>query len=743
MSGVTIGPGFIGVNPENESELAMHFAGEVFPDGGPKSYADRSHDLTLLGRSATGMMGIGFEPGMGYLTESGLAIPITVDCHTDLAQLAMDDIRNLAIDEAGMFTHPGSGENLPFGRLLDECGLVPLERDEVEKAIREKAVAFGGQSYLPDTINPDFTLNDDGSVSLPLSHLEFLINDSRLNPERRLNILLHGRNGIRPYVDTAERDSDESLTGFTLGGALFSTGPYYWRIRTNLNDSNYQQIEQAAFGDANRIMGIGDHLSPYERHRQVEIVRRTDAELCKSGGSNDWLKFGEARITLDLYKDANPLELKPQPNIIDWGRLSLKERAHLHAGGLNALDVIRATDPDFVGAVFRLLNEHDLAACIVTPHGVTGVDVAPTDKFNADNTMEAARSFGHSRGRDERLEELWPLSESLALASDRQQVIFAPRLLAKYIPKLVEATDIRALVIGQLGDKLSLSREDHAALTTLARKGTTIAWYVNDELRELHRSGLWVRNNEIKRMAELETVIAMYGSADQKVGVGLYQPVERFISGIAESFGEDKDRVAVIHGNGPGVMLVSHLAAQKHGVMSVGVGIDVEAVGQGGPNFDPEAFAYFPAQHRSDRQELMDSLRTIPIFNEGGIGTSEEAVISACTTKLLSKLPTPHIFVQGDGLYDPIKTFVDGVIDRKLADPWVKNIFHMLNNYDDALATVLDFLEDPKTYWKQIGIPPQKLELALAAHQETARTLGLKVDTPLARKAREFIAEHA
>lgn len=119
-------------------------------------------------------------------------------------------------------------------------------------------------------------------------------------------------------------------------------------------------------------------------------------------------------------------------------------------------------------------------------------------------------------------------------------------------------------------------------------------------------------------------------------------------------------------------MKVADEEARKLGIFTIGVGIQVEQLGQGNANYEPEALVEFCTADRLPRQKIMDQNGLFSFINLGGDGTNEEDGIDGCTTKLGEKVTAPRIRidpttsrtmrdgkVQTDHFYAPAQAMAD------------------------------------------------------------------------------------
>jgi predicted Rossmann-fold nucleotide-binding protein len=387
----------------------------------------------------------------------------------------------------------------------------------------------------------------------------------------------------------------------------------------------------------------------------------------------------------------------------------------------------------------------------MSAHGVSEIPRGQTDRFMAQNTLAAARSFGIGRSIPEHLKDLTPFIEALKPAGDRSRVAILDRILAEDIPGIAKSGDVRAFLLRDFGP-LAMTKEIHNVLVDVVRTGVAIEW-ANGERRKFHRSGLWMKPEQVDRMEELDLVFAMYGTHKDAIDKRLKPQIQDFLAGMTDLV--PAYNLGVTHGNGPGVMRIADEVARAYGIMSLGVGIDVEALGQGKANLLPEGVAIFKASERLYRQEMLDKLNTISIFNVGGFGTLEEASITLCTHKLLSRLSAPSILVDPDNLYRHVKAQFDEISNRKtitiggevvdlsnspLGQAWVSNTIHRVKDYDEAQTIVQDYWNNPADYWERAGLSKQDVAMGLQNHMEVAARLGMRLAYNLTTAAKAFIS---
>lgn len=731
--------GYLAQDPECPDELGVIFS----LSGEQQSELREGDSVSIIGRSAMCLLGIDFRarPGYDYYHSivddvAGVLVPLEITPPaTTTGSRLLDDVRNLPTNSHGMYIHGEQEQALPFARILRHTNLVAMSKRAVADAIRDNLIVIGQPTEGSIPRRKNWNINDDGSVTMPLAHLEFLFHHDIMDtPEKRLNILHHGRAGLRPYVDTAERDPEDTLSIFTVGGVLFSAGPFFWKVRTTVSDGQYQQLETGSFGDGNRVNGVGAHLPSWERHRQVELLSKDVTEP---------LRYGEAQVTIEFFRPKRVID-----TTVNWGALSHQERAKIHLNGMDPLTTLLDADPRIFEDLYAKFAAEDLNAVVITPHGNTAVSVSETAKFNGQKIANAVSKHGVTRGHD--IEDLRWASELLANVSDRSRVAIVNSLRPSDASRIVEEQDVNGLLVRDWG-KVAFTEHEHTALTGLARRGVNLGWYMDGEFREMHRSGLWASPEAADRLSQLELVVAMFGGHNDQLREPLQPQVDEFFARLADLM--DPALIAAAHGNGEGMMLAGHRGARASNVMSLGSGIAAEAKGQGGFNNEPEAVVHSVSVDWLHRQNILDMLKTVSIYNIGGFGTGTEQFAALTTQKLWEVLPSPQIAVDLSGIFQDAKRWADKIssleeivlddgtqipLTRPLAQPWVANTLHLVPNYHEAGAIVEAFVRDPASYWDNAGIPPIEIAHALPLHSARMALMGMKLPSYMRAAAEKY-----
>ncbi|HEX4774997.1 MAG TPA: LOG family protein [Candidatus Saccharimonadales bacterium] len=672
--------------------------------------------------------------------------PVAVEGFTKSGENFVGDLYQLACDKApseilGVNSRTRS-KTIEGGRYVNFDFLQRLStRNETEQAIAQNLLALrvsGDESKRRPVIN------QDGSITMPIGLVQTLVNNNTLDShEQRRNAAKHGRAGLKPHLDTVERSATDKLSPFFIGGIGLSPGPFVCVIREKLDsDGNILHLPGATFIDGNRLEGIGPNLDLYTRHRQVEIVNTVKGQT-----------IGNTYVTFDVYRNLSDSEdIHPA---IDWWNMDLSQRAKIHRDGINPLDVIHASDPVTRMRLAHVYKRKGVAGVVMSAHGASEVPIGETDKFTAENVEKAAKSYGRNRELPKRLDKnLGPTIKALAPAGDRSRVFVGERLLADYMSTNVARADIRSFLVEDFGD-IYMSQQLHSAMLDLVRAGVAIGWDNQGDVRHFHRSGYWIKPEEISAFENIDFIIAMYGThraAIDRVMMPKYQEFMRLYSTLM-----NPARLGVTHGNGPGAMRMSDVTAREVGVKSLGVTIEVEGQEEGDRIHLPNATAHFKPGERLYRQQIIDRTRIAAVINQGGIGSLEETEINVCTTKLHSTLPAPTILVDPDGdYYAPIveqfrkasltkKLHLFGkeidISDSPMTQPWVVNTVHHVRDYDSdngAFSILKAFWEDPAAYWDRAQIPAREVKKAYIAHGRERARMGMKLADNISRAVKEY-----
>jgi predicted Rossmann-fold nucleotide-binding protein len=682
-------------------------------------YYDLPKDAKPAGRSAAGQLGLDLVRIVGttVVYKSDIHVPVSIDAFTETAKAFEEDINQIRTDTRQGEKLLWKEDDIRFGRMVDYSKLRRLEKDEVERAIASRLIGF---DPAPNNDKPysSYVVNEDGSVSLPLSLLSFVFNPKLLSrPEQRFNALYHGRAGLIPMVDTKLKNGEEDIPDFMVGGTVFSPGPFYVKIREQISkDGKIRQLGSAALFDGNRLMGTNPRYDDYTRNRQVEIFN--------TGSSQN---IGDTTVTIDILRpEFSASTLHP---VVNWWNMSTEQKMKTHLNGISPLDVIKAEDPASREELLNGVRGRDRTAIVMSAHGISKVDKGETPYFTAQNISEGARSFGRYREIPIDLKHLEPFVNALYPAADRSRLVVADELELKHIPNIVKSGDIRAILmrkfLGMGAKSVAISKEDHSAIVDLVREGVQIAWDNEGDLREMHRSGLWLTPEGADRIESLDLVIAMYGSHIESVTSTMEPKIKKFFEGLKEVV--PAENLGVVHGNMAGIMGIADKMARNLGIMSLGVGLDLSSVGQEEVNMQADGFLILGGNERLYRQEKLDKFNTVSIFNVGGYGTLEELFITLCSQKLTSRLPGPNILISPNDLFDDAKKLTEKIANENLGQMWVSKTLELVDSYDRATEIVKGFWKDPGAYWRSKGLLAKDIAIALKNHEEVLDQMGMRL----------------
>lgn len=661
-----------------------------------------------------------------------------MEAHTATGAALIDDLHEMSESKTSetMF----DGQPVRFGRLVDTEKLDRLDADEIESAIDQNLIYFGDQEkYGRD--KKFWKVAQDGSIQIRLAPTEFLLDETRLlsSRDRRMNILAHGRSGLVPFVANSDRDPNSKLDKFFVGGVSFSPGHFDWQIRESLYDKNgveVRQIPSASYFDGNRIMGVDSQLRTYDRLRQVE--------LAVDGGEVD---LSELWVSIDVF---HPKATDPRTYPITWGDLTFDQRREVHKHGFGIDRALGLADSRVYDALVDQLTD-EKPAYIMTRNGVTGVKAEPTRRFMDRSIEEAATLLGQQRTNDD-YPDLEPLLDRLNPAGERSRILVVNDLSPESIDELAASADIRAFVVSGLGEK-AFTKEDHMMLRRAVNRDVAIFWQdPAGNVREFGRSGHWMLPGIMDDFRSQEIGVSMYVSHKDPVKDALAESAGTFLDNLGTL--AKPEHIAIYHGNGPGGMELFDQLARKRRMISVGTGIDLEQQGQGKANFRPQAAVEFHATDRLYRQQIMDSMNTIPVFNVGGYGTLEELAITLCSHKLLLTLPTPMVIVDASGVFRGVKETIDDIANTKrvevegnvidlskapLGPEWVPETVHMVESYDDAFEVIRGFINDPSGYWQERGVTADHVQTAIENQMTDISRYGMVIPNSLLRKIQPML----
>ncbi len=297
--------------------------------------------------------------------------------------------------------------------------------------------------------------------------------------------------------------------------------------------------------------------------------------------------------------------------------------------------------------------------------------------------------------------------------------------------RVLKRNGIGVVVFRSLGPRDAQGRPGHyldqstyEELVNLAREGVRLYMLFGEngdgplQVREFH-DGFWVTARGKERMGQVHTTMAVFGSSVEAMREQMAGRFRDFLRALRDDTPLGNN-FAVAHGSGPGIMKAVDDAAKDLGVLRLGVGIDGEAIGQA-PNLAPEALVQFKALAMNTRQDILDRRSIFKIFNVGGFGTSYEINMALTFLKIGHCLPAPYILVDPLGLGENGEHLwrstmrqmgaiaaphqPEGMTVEPLGPAWIARCCKAVETYDQGLAIIKAFVEDPAAFWDKAGVP--------------------------------------
>lgn len=720
----------IGAHPEGGGQAALFFEVADLSGDVIDRIAAGDPALRLLGRSVLGQLGVDiYEGGEATVIDNGLWLPIGITGHTEVGNALINDVNRLISE-----TKPGKisvwhGAPLPFGRFADLDSLERLEADEVQHDIDQSVICLDPASNNISPRNDYYRINSDGSLSVKLAPVEFKVNNAHLYktpgipdldiqpkiapPDRRLELLHRGRPGIKRNSWIEQREPDDILPDFLLGGILISPGGRYWSIRPEIANG-VQQIPSAALLDGNRIDGIGDHLDPYYRHRQVELV---------TSGENR-PTFGDTYVTLDLYR---PKEVSGDVPI-NWLQMSPAVRRSRHILGVTALQALETSDPDTRRALFDIVERPDVSAIVLSRKGISVVPEAGNHSGNRRLIKNELRLTPD--GIPSGLRHLKPLIDRLGNAGDKTSTVIAEELKLEHLPDLVDDGGASAILAGRyVGEGGSITQDELSLLSSLSRQNVGIAQAENGDYREFHPMGLWVKPGVAERLRSERIFCAMFGAARTGVGNRLHSEIGRLMDDLVE-FEGSPESLAFVHGNGDGVMRSACENARARNILSLGTGINAEKNGQGAVSTAADGVINMETLGWIVRQHQLNANASIAYVVEGAFGTNAEIDNITTSRKLLIHTPAPMFIRNPGGEFDGVRQQLK--INGETALPnsarkWVPRTVHFIDDLSESLPVYARYRQDTTGYWERAYVPPKHIALVYENRRMVAAKTGIQI----------------
>jgi len=613
-----------------------------------------------------------------------------------------------------------SNRRLTIGRLFIPMQ-PPLSREDIE------AAAVANQLRLPARA----TIDVNGLVTMPLENIRYLLSNTLLIAGQNAQIVLHeSKEGLSliQYVSRSGLPAFFEPGDFLCSAINISLGSYCALIDREVTDTGVFHLA-ARLLDAVRTSGINIprqvelyngsdraiapdslllklHLFPADQATARVAARLLTAERAKKIMLTG-VDFAEATdiFNLDICEalfdnlSSDPTErgnygrILTRSKCIDIQRELLENEWHETAQNRLIYEVVRGTITAGIHRGDQIIP--DLRGFVESLELVGGAQtlrkVFVAHEFPSTDTLRVLKrnNVGVFVGRSIRLAETSFLEQSCTPPAPNNNIYFGQTTYETFC---------------------DLSSREGARFYMIFGEGR------QRHVREFHR-GFWMTRKGKEKIANVHTIIAMFGSHVEGTEAVLTEQIHQFfdrllsVPGINGSF-------AICHGSGPGVMRIADEAAAAQSILRIGIGIDSEKIGQRA-NLRPPVLLNFNNSARHMRQNLLDRTSLFKIYNIGGMGTLEELLIAITNLKLFESLPAPHIFVDPFGLGDngahlwqstltQLKTAASqktiGAHNVRLAPTWVPNFCHAVKDYEEVLAIIADFVRDPIAYWEKTSI---------------------------------------
>jgi predicted Rossmann-fold nucleotide-binding protein len=674
----------------------------------------------LIGRSGHSQIGLDVDFGDGLpeidTRRKRIDLPIQLtSLNPNIPDTLFAEIKAMA----------DSNRRLTIGRLFVPMGS-PLSREAIAEAVADNHIL----------LTPKSKIDGDGVVTIPLENIRYLLSNTLLTAGQNGQIVLYESKeglGLIQYYSHSGLPATLEPGNFLCGAIRISLGPYSALIERVLSEPGVFHLA-ARLLDAIRTSGI---TIP----RQVELYN----------GSDQPVATHDLQVRLRLFP-ADPATARVATRLLSGSRAQ-----KIMQDGVDFADATNIFDINVCDALFDSLSSEP------TERGNFGriltrskcIDIQRELQENewhetAQNRIvyEAVRgtiTSGVHRG-EQITPELRGFVESLELVGGAQNLrkVFVShefpmtdtlRVLKRnnvgvFIGRSIRQSETQDSGIHEqplpAQNNIYFGQTTYETFCDLSgREGARFYMIVGDggerHVREFHR-GFWMTREGKEKIADVHTVIAMFGSHVEGTEDVLTEQIYQFFARLGE-VPEIGGFFAVCHGSGPGVMRIADDAAADQGILRIGIGIDSEKIGQRA-NLRPPVLLNFNNSARHMRQNILDRTSLFKIYNIGGMGTFEELLIAITNLKLFESLPAPHIFVDPFGLGENGAHLWQSTLDQlktasslktigshivRLAPAWVPNFCHVVRDYEAVLAIIADFARDPATYWEKAGIPDHDL----------------------------------
>ncbi len=673
---------------------------------------------SLIGRSGHSQIGLDLDFGDGLPEIDTRHKRIDMPVHLFSLNRNIPDILFAEIK-----TMVDRNRRLTAGRLFIPMA-DPLGRAEIEEA--------AANHYL--MLPPGASIDPGGVITLSLENSRYLLSNTLLTAGQNIQIVLSESKeglGLIQYPSRCGLPASLAPGDFLCGAIRISLGPYSALIDRNMNEPGVFHLA-ARLLDAVRTSGI-------RVPRQVEIYNGSDQPVSPGG----------LQVRLRLFPtDLKTTEMTKRILSPSQGRRIMEKGVDFADAtdifDLNVNDVLFDNISQTAGArgnYGRILtrskcieiqwelqeNEwHETAQNRIVYEAVRGTITSGLHQgAQIDPELRQFAETLNLVGGAQNLRKVFithtfPTSDTLRLLRHNNVGVFIGRSIREG-----EAQE-NGMPYHQPPDNVYFGGATYETFCEMSchedvRFYMLFGQNTETHLREFHR-GFWMTREGKERIADVHTMIAMFGSHIDGTEGLLSHQIHDFFAQLS-SVPEIGDDFAVCHGSGPGVMKIADDTAAGLGILRIGVGIDSEKIGQRA-NLDPPILLNFNNSARHMRQNILDRTSLFKIYNIGGMGTFEEMLIAVTNLKLFESLPAPHIFVDPFGLGENGEHLWKSTLEQlqtvsstkkigshsvRLAPAWVPNFCHVVPDYKAVFDIIAGFVHDPVSYWQKAGIPDQDL----------------------------------
>lgn len=636
-------------------------------------------------------------------------IPVAVTALNPLLAASLADLRGLCTDGG-----------VDIGRLFIPRG-PGLTREAVMEALDR------GWLLLPKR----HAITDDGTVEIPLENIRYVLSARLLGVGRNFaEMVVKGKHGLGIFQSLSPSGLPSTLAAkeFLVGAIRIALGPYTAYIDRDLTIPGVFHLASRLL-DGLRTTGI-------EVPRQVELYNGGEEAVSTEGlAARIRLYPPEAQVARLANRVLLPGQaasvLAAGADFADLTDIFVPETCH------SLLDEVTSA-PEQGGVYGRIFMPGKMIAIPWEQE-----EGAWLKEFQWRLVYEYARGNipeGVLTG-EEIPKRLRPFLDDLKYVGGEQTLskVFASDALPPVDTlRVLKRNGIGVVLARGMGCPPSRScyhpdfRMDQTLYEELVRlEAEGMRFYMllglngEAQVREFFH-GLWVTREGKRRLPQIHTTMAMFGSSCDVLRPVLEEPIRTFFTRLRDN-PRLGDGFAVAHGSGPGVMRTVDDTAAALGIYRLGVGIDAEEIGQT-PNFAPEAIAQFTNLAMNTRQDILDRRSLFKVFSLGGFGTSYEINMALTFMKIGQCLPAPYIFVDPLGLGPDGGCFWDQALGQfrtlagdltanghelgPLGPAWIVACCHQARSYEEGGAIIEAFLDDPARYWRERGIPLDKVKIA-------------------------------